>query len=562
MHPTGLFQPPRMSLLLVELAILLGAFVVSYLASRFLPPIAPPRWLQWILGTEMRSVLCVVVLALAARALLLPLVGIPEPRVNDEFGHLLAADTFSHFRLTNPTPAEWQHFETFHVNMQPTYHSMYPPAQGLVLAFGQILFHQPWIGVYLSTALMCGAICWALQAFFPPGWALLGGLLAVLKFALFGYWMNSYWGGSVAALGGALALGAVMRLCGANTSNSTRAWLSAAFAFALVILANSRPYEGLAYSLPLLGYLAYQLLKLSGDRRRMAAMILPGLAVGLVALSFMGAYNHATTGNVLLMPYSLNHRTYWPMAFFVGQQESIPTRVPDPVFTKFFQVTAQDYGYEKSRSVAGIIEAQPGRIVQNWLFYVGPALTFPVGLGLISSFSQRRLLCVLLVFVSVSLAIAACLFNLQHYFAPATVVIYAFAIEGMRYLWDTGHPGERAFVVAICITVLITAVTRQTASAVLYRQYALPDGRKSVIQQLDQRGGKYLVLVSYDLENHYPGAELVHNWADLDVEKILWVRSKGQAADQSLCASYSTRNFISVATDDVDRVITPVRLCE
>ena len=104
-----------------------------------------------------------------------------RPRINDEYSYLLMADTFSHHRLTNPTPPAWQHFETFHVNMTPTYHSKYPVSQGLALAFGQIVFHQPWIGVYLSTALLCGAICWCLQAFVPPGWALLGGLLAVFR---------------------------------------------------------------------------------------------------------------------------------------------------------------------------------------------------------------------------------------------------------------------------------------------------------------------------------------------------------------------------------------------
>ena len=35
----------------------------------------------------------------------------------------------------------------------------------------------------------------------------------------------------------------------------------------------------------------------------------------------MGIYNHATTGEALLMPYSLNHRVYWPLPFFVGKRK-------------------------------------------------------------------------------------------------------------------------------------------------------------------------------------------------------------------------------------------------
>ena len=94
---------------------------------------------------------------------------------------------------------------------------------------------------------MCGAFCWALQAFVPPGWALLGALLATVRLAFFSYWVNSYWGGSMAALGGALALGAVVRLFDTARSEHRRIWLATLFAIALLLLATSRPYEGFAF---------------------------------------------------------------------------------------------------------------------------------------------------------------------------------------------------------------------------------------------------------------------------------------------------------------------------
>ena len=46
----------------------------------------------------------------------------------------------------------------------------------------------------------------------PAEWALLGGLLAVVRMSWFSYFGNSYWGGSVAILGGCLVLGATARL--------------------------------------------------------------------------------------------------------------------------------------------------------------------------------------------------------------------------------------------------------------------------------------------------------------------------------------------------------------
>jgi len=78
--------------------------------------------------------------ALLLRLAILPQCPIPLPVVPDAFSFLLSADTFVHGRLTNPTPAMWTHLETIHVTMQPTYMSMYFPAQGLVMTAGKVLF--------------------------------------------------------------------------------------------------------------------------------------------------------------------------------------------------------------------------------------------------------------------------------------------------------------------------------------------------------------------------------------------------------------------------------------
>ena len=555
-------------MLAVESGILFAAFLIAYVSLRFLhPAMKRPGWLAWILGSNLRAVLFVVAVALAGRALLLPAVGIPQPRINDEYSYLLMADTFSHHRLSNPTPPAWQHFETFHVNMTPTYHSKYPVAQGLALAFGQMVFHQPWIGVYLSTALLCGAICWCLQAFVPAGWALLGGLLAVVRIALLSYWMNSYWGGSMAALGGAFALGALVRLFDPQRAEGSRLRLASVFAVSLLILATSRPYEGFAFSLPLLAYFGYKVTRAKAHREgALRATVLPVVVIGLSGVALMGYYNKKTTGSPLLLPYVLYQRTYpdLPLALplFLGQRATPHLPARDPVFEKWYAVLAEEHGYQQTNTVSGLVALEAGRLGLNWLFYVGPALSFPLLLGFLLCVTQRRLRIAVAVTITTGAAIAICIVSQLHYFSPATIAVYIFAVAGLHYLWQQQKDGERAFVIAVCLTVVAVSLSRQTGATAMNAFFAFRDGRTWVAQQLKNQPGKQLVLVSYDLQRHYPGNELVHNGADFNSEKILWARSKGEVKDRELCQAYSDRTFWSVKTDDVDLSLAPLDLCK
>lgn len=495
------------------------------------------------------SVVAVGLLSIGARTAVIPILGIPEPGAHDEFSYLLAADTFVHGRLTNPTHPMWIHFESFHIILRPTYMSMYPPGQGLALALGMRLGH-PWIGQILITALMCSSLCWMLQGWLPPGWALLGGMLAVLRLGILSYWINGFWGGSLAALGGALALGALPRL------KRHPDWPDAMLmALGLAILANTRPYEGFVLALTIAGALLFWLIG-PGDPQPAIAlgrMLLPLVLILAISALATGYYNYAVTGSPYRMGYEVNRGAYARAPYFLWQGPRPEPTYHHAVMRAFYQEEFQSY--EEQRRFSGFVRHTAVNILAAWRFYLGPALSIPF-LAFPWALHDRRITFPLLALAVVLLGLAVEIFFLPHYFAPAVSLLYLILLQCMRHLgvWRwRGKTVGAALVRAVplvCCAMVVLRLTAVLAHAQIEPTH--PRGsleRAQVLRRLEHSPGKHLALVRYG-KNHVPDEEWVYNAADIDAAKVVWARDMGPQMNQELLEYFKNRQVWLVEPDE------------
>jgi hypothetical protein len=173
---------------------------------------AVERVIKRLAARRQLSLVLVGLFALSTTATLSLLRHVPYPYFSDEFSYLLAADTFASGRLTNPTHPLWMYFESLHIIQLPSYASKYPPAQGLMLALGQVIGGHPIVGVWISMGPAYVATYWMMLTWLPASVALVGILIAALHPAMLMSWGWSYWGGAVAMMGGALVFGAGRRI--------------------------------------------------------------------------------------------------------------------------------------------------------------------------------------------------------------------------------------------------------------------------------------------------------------------------------------------------------------
>lgn len=604
---------PRLSLLLapdvlLQFAALVGTIIFGFhplFANKLFLPIE--RAASRFARRKTAALLTLALAPLALRLAFLPIAPRPWPVIHDEFSYLLAADTFAHGRVTNPPHALSQFFDTFHVVQTPTYASKYPPAQGAFLALGQLL-GSPWIGVLISMSLAYAAGLWMLYGWLPPRWALLGAIFLILQFDPFGQWANSYWGGFVSLIGGALLIGAYPRIkhslaaltkissspdAEPDADAATRQRLSRRcivnaiiMAIGAAILANSRPFEGLLLCIPVAVALLTTLFNSrAGNTRahdqtnftRYAAA--PAALILIPTLAFMAYYNFRVTGHANQFPYTVYARQHDAVPSFVWGKFRTPSAPQNRQMQIFYEQAEHDL-------LTGRVWNGHPQILFRDIYQTAAALSWFWGrlivmalvLGLAWTIHDRRvrLLIIEAAVCFAGLCISTWLF--PHYTGPFIAVIFCLAIQTMRHLRHvslirkpTGVGLTRELVIAMLAITSVRVYTQlQTrepnnslavsrASEIANLNPGLPGiMRGGIVGALDAMPGDHLVIVSYS-PDHFTHQEWVYNSADIDHSKIVWARDLPGTDLAPLLHYFSTRHIWLFTPDTSPPSLSPFK---
>ncbi len=512
-----------------------------------------------------RKALCCATAAFAVlvvRAAFLPVWDIPKPFVYDELGYLLQADTFAAGHLTNPPHPLATFFERPYILQQPTYNAKFPPGQGLAMALGQTIFGHPWFGVWLSCAALAAAICWALQGWFSPGWALFGTALC-LPLCTFSYWMNSYWGGAMTAIGGALAFGALPRLRTGSIS------AAAILAVGATVLALTRPFEGAVVLVPILIAAPFQ----RPSTRQWAAFA----AVALAGGAFLGYYNFRVTGSALRLPY----------VEYDSQNPSTPhfniLPLPPQKTYRHLGMTWMDQwerlSWAQARSPGfltlrlGDLWQRANSLLGTWLLLIPLVLFWPKWIA------EPRLRPVRWALALTLLIAFLELLYYEHYAAPALAALLILVVAGFRELrtweWD-GKPSGLFFVRTV--PALILSLALFTPLYQLALGYPLNDpraigGRERIEQSLKEQFGEHVILVRYtkaistqamwsgysSMEQLPVLFEWVSNAANIDAAPVIWAHDLGPEENKRLLDYYKGRTFWLFQPEESTTQLTPYR---
>lgn len=474
-------------------------------------------------------------LAVILRMALLPSHPVPTPNTSDDFSYLLLADTLRHFRLANPPHPLPQFFETFFVLQDPTYSSIFPIGQGLVLAIGRAFFGNPWAGVVLSMAAFCALCYWMLRAWVAPQWALAGGLLCVMQFGPLNRWMNLYWGGAVSAIAGCLVFGSLPRL------RERPRLYGGLIGLGISLQLISRPYECIFLVCSAALWAAVGKWPKPAASAALLA-IMP--AAGLTLLQ-----NKQVTGSWTTLPYELSRYEYGVPATFTFEPNPVPHRNLTPWQQLDYQAQSDLHG--TGPEMFGRYTERLGYRVRFFRFFLYPPLYLALAAFLVL-LREWRFAWVAFTILLFSLGANFYPYFYPHYVAAITCLFVLASVAGLARLsrWPAGREAV-ALILLVCATHFLFWYGFQAAGnspiPLSARQYETwdfvnfgdPGSHGAITSELSSAPGQQLVFVRY-----YPAHmfdEWVQNAADIDGSRVVWALDLGPEENEKLLRYYPGR---------------------
>lgn len=468
---------------------------------------------------------------------LLPSLGrgyFPYPGNHDELSYHLAADTFLHGRLANPTPVGWEHFESFHINVVPSYCSKYQPGMGLALALGQYLGHA-YLGVLLTLVIATLVLNWMFHQWLSPRWAMIASMLAC--FPLCGNWSDCYFiGGPLAVIAGALLLGMYRVL-----KHRRVLWYDGAvLALCLVIFFWTRPFEGVIVSTCIGIPLLVQIFRRRGALVLFWPLIPSSLLVLVPALWFQAELNRACTGSYVRLPYLEHEHQYGYTPLFLMQP--IRSDVPDyrHAQIRLFNDQMIEW-YQMQRSSDHLLKVIKFKFGVAWTYFYGLLWLFPLAtLPELLKRGESRLL--LLVWFGTLVILQSVSWFLHHYAAPAFPAWSLVIILSLRItrLWKYREYPLGRFLVVMLVTGYCSQILFERTMASIYSRQSWTEQRAYLSQQMLHQESSHLIFLEYG-PGHDTGQEWVYNSADISQQPIIWARSMSREKDQQLIRSYPNR---------------------
>lgn len=403
------------------------------------------------------------------------------PKTHDEQSYLLQMRMLAQGRLWITPPDDWplaDHFETFHVTVEPVYASVYFPGTAMMYVAGVWLGWPTWLlPVIISAA--CVGLLFSIVTELLDG---LAGLLAALVLASLSWYrmLSILLMGQIPALFlGLLMFWAWLRwrearqrapledasAASASASGSARAsraqwvWLALIGACA-GWMAITRPVDALCYAIPVGAGVIWELYRRHAVRRLWIASLAVIVAAAAPFLAVQLVFNKAVTGSYSQTPFEFYINKFQPQTSFgfhdfdpavrpesrLPQKQALydlfvvpraknhtPTQVPITWAKKYFRFTVD--------------VATPARPL---------IILLPIGLLALRGTRQWVLFATLPLFVGLY---ALYTFYLEHYIvviAPAMILVLVLSIRALERAWPAKRP---MILCVITATIVFTCVS-------------------------------------------------------------------------------------------------------